>query len=128
MQKEKGVLASILYIEDDSANREIVNMYLKSYFIVDTAPNSSEALKKLKQSKFDVILLDINLCHGLSGFELAKKIRKDDNYTDTPIIAVTAHAYREAEIQIMNCGCTEYISKPFTKKTLVDKINKALDR
>lgn len=128
MQKEKGVLSSILYIEDDSANREIVNMYLKEHFIVDTASNSSEALKKLKQSKYDVILLDINLCHGLNGFELAKKLRKDDNYTDVPIIAVTAHAYREAEIQIMNCGCSDFISKPFSKKTIIDKINKALSR
>lgn len=127
MQKEKGVLASILYVEDDNANRGIVNMYLKDYFIVETASNSSEALKKLKQSKFALILLDINLCEGLNGFELAKKIRKDDNYKDTPIIAVTAHAYREAENKIMDCGCSDYIAKPFTKKGLLDKVNKSLN-
>jgi DNA-binding response OmpR family regulator len=101
-------------------------MYLKSYFFVETASNSSEAFKKLSQSKFAVILLDINLCEGLNGFELAKKIRKDDNYSDTPIIAVTAHAYREAQNKIMDCGCTDYITKPFTKKALLDKINKVL--
>lgn len=128
MQKEKGVLASILYIEDDNANRGIVNMYLKNHFIVDTASNSSEAFRKLRQSKFAVILLDINLCEGLNGFELAKKIRKDDNYKDTPIIAVTAHAYREAENKIMDCGCSDYITKPFTKKALLDKINKVLNQ
>lgn len=128
MQKEKGVSASIIYIEDDSANREIVNMYLKDYFIIDTASNSSEALKKLRQSKYSVILLDINLCQGLNGFELAKQLRNDQLYADTPIIAVTAHAYREAETQIMDCGCSDFISKPFTKKALIDKINKALNR
>ncbi len=126
MQKEKGVLTSILYIEDDSSNREIVSMFLKGYFIVDTASDSTEAFKKISQTKFAVVLLDINLCEGLNGFEIAKEIRKDKNYTDTPIIAVTAHAFREAENRILNCGCTDFISKPFTKKALVDKINKAL--
>lgn len=127
MQKEKGVSASILYIEDDNANREIVNMFLKGHFLVETASDSIEAFKKLNQKKYTVILLDINLCQGLNGFEIAKKLRKDLAETNTPIIAVTAHAYREAQNKIMDCGCTDYITKPFTKKTLLDKINKVLN-
>ncbi|MBK9098614.1 MAG: response regulator [bacterium] len=126
MQKEKGVSDSILYIEDDSANREIVVMFLKNHYMVETASDSTEAFNKLNQKKFAVILLDINLCQGLNGFELAKKIREDKNYFDKPIIAVTAHAFKEAEIRIMNCGCSDYITKPFTKKALLDKINKVL--
>lgn len=128
MQKEKGALVAVLCIEDDSANREIVNMYLKDHFDIHSASDSTEALQKIKQKKFEVILLDINLCQGLNGFELAKRLRKDQLYANTPIIAVTAHAYREAEIQIMDCGCSDFISKPFTKKALIDKINKALKR
>lgn len=128
MQKDKGVSTSILYIEDDSANREIVNMFLKDHFVVETASDSTEAFKKLKQKKFAVILLDINLCQGLNGFEIAKKVRKDLTASNTPIIAVTAHAFREAENKIIECGCSDYISKPFTKKNLLDKINKALNQ
>lgn len=127
MQKEKGVLASILYIEDDSANREIVAMFLKNHYLVETASDSTEAFNKLSQKKFAVILLDINLCQGLNGFEIAMKLRKDLVEASTPIIAVTAHAYKEAENRILECGCTDYVSKPFTKKALLDKINKVLN-
>jgi CheY-like chemotaxis protein len=126
MQKEKGVLFSLLYIEDDSLNREIVSMYLKDYFVVDTAAESSEALQKINQNSYAIILLDISLSKGLNGMELAREIRKIKNYHDVPIIAVTALAFREDENRILNSGCTHYISKPFTKKTLIDKINTAL--
>ena len=128
MQKEKGVLSSLLYIEDDSSNREIVSMFLKDCFLVDTASESSEALKKINKNNFAIILLDISLCKGLSGLELAREIKKIKNYKDVPIIAVTAYAFREDENRILNSGCTHYISKPFTRTSLIEKINKALSR
>lgn len=127
MQKEKG-LSSILYIEDDSINREIVAMFLKDYFLVDTAAESSEALKKINRNSYSIILLDISLCKGLNGLELAREIKRIKNYKDVPIIAVTAYALREDENRILNSGCTHYISKPFNKKTLLEKINNALTK
>lgn len=128
MQKEKGVLSSLLYIEDDSSNREIVSMFLKDYFLVDTASESSEALKKINKNNYAIILLDICLCKGLSGLELVREIKKIKNYKDIPIIAVTAYAFREDENRILNSGCTHYISKPFTKTSLIEKINRALSK
>jgi two-component system, cell cycle response regulator DivK len=126
MQKEKRVLSSLLYIEDDSSNRQIVSMYLKDHYLVDTASESSEALKKINKNSYAIILLDISLCKGLNGLELAREIKKIKNYKDIPIIAVTAFAFREDENRVLNSGCTHYISKPFTKTSLLEKINKAL--
>lgn len=126
MQREIGVLSSILYVEDDSVNREIVKMYLKDHFIIDTASESSDALKKINMNSYALILLDISLSKGLSGIELAREIKKIDSYKNIPIIAVTAYAFREDENRILNCGCTHYISKPFTKTSLLNLINKAL--
>jgi two-component system, sensor histidine kinase len=128
MQKEKGVLSSLLYIEDDSSNREIVSMFLKDYFLVDTASESSEALKKINKNSYAIILLDISLCKGLSGLEMAREIKKIKNYKDVPIIAVTAYALREDEDRILKSGFTHYVSKPFTKTSLLEKINKALSK
>ena len=128
MQKEKGVLSSLLYIEDDSSNREIVSMFLKDYFLVDTASESSEALKKINKNIYAIILLDISLCKGLDGLELAREIRKVKNYKNVPIIAVTAYAFREDENRILKSGFTQYISKPFTKNSLLDTINKSLSK
>ena len=76
MQKENGVLSSLLYIEDDSISREIVSMFLKDYFLIDTASESSEAFKKINKNSYAIILLDISLCKGLDGLELAKEIKK----------------------------------------------------
>ena len=128
MQKEKEVLTSLLYIEDDSSNREIVSMFLKDYFLVDTASESSEALDKINKHNYAIILLDISLCKGLNGLELAREIKKLKNYKDIPIIAVTAYAFREDEERILKSGFTQYISKPFTKNSLLDKINRALSK
>ena len=126
MQKENGVLSSLLYIEDDSISREIVSMFLKDYFLIDTASESSEAFKKINKNSYAIILLDISLRKGLDGLELAREIKKIKNYNDIPIIAVTAHAFREDEDRILKSGFTQYISKPFTKNSLLEKINKAL--
>lgn len=126
MQKETGVLSSLLYIEDDSSNREIVSMFLKNYYMVDTASESSEALRKINQNSYAIILLDISLCKGLDGLELAREIKKLKKYKDVPVIAVTAYAFKEDENRILKSGCTHYVSKPFTKSYLLDTINKAL--
>lgn len=128
MQKEKGVLSSLLYIEDDSSNREIVALFLKDQFLVDTATESSEALKKITRNNYSIILLDISLRRGLDGLELAREIKKLKNYKDVPVIAVTAYAFREDENRILKSGCTHYISKPFTKSALLDTIKKALSK
>ncbi len=126
MQKETGVLSSLLYVEDDSISREIVSMFLKDYFEVDTATDSSEAFKKINKNSYAIILLDISLCKGMDGFEMAREIRKIKNYKDVPILAVTAHAFREDENRILKSGCSHYISKPFTKSSLIERINLAL--
>src|SRR4030067_2535864 len=128
MQKEKGVLSSLLYIEDDNISREIVSMFLKDYFMVDTATESSEALKKINKNSYAIILLDISLCKGLDGLELAREIRKVKNYKNVPIIAVSAYSFREDENRILKSGFTQYISKPFTKNSLLDTINKSLSK
>jgi len=126
MQKETVVLSSLLYIEDDSTSREIVSMFLKNYFVVETASESSEALKKINKNNYSVILLDISLSKGLGGLELAREIKKKKNYKDVPIIAVTAHAFREDENRILKSGFTSYVSKPFTRNSLLGTIKKAL--
>jgi CheY-like chemotaxis protein len=126
MQKKSGELQPILYIEDDSTSRKIVSMFLKNNFSVDTAKDPSEALKKLNENNYAALLLDISLCSGIDGLELTKEIRKLKEYKKVPIIAVTALAFRDDEKRILKGGCTHYISKPFSKKSLLEIINKAL--
>ena len=126
MQKKGVALSTLLYIEDDSLNWEIVNMFLKGRFLVDTVADSSEALKKINSNHYSAILLDISLRKGISGLDLASEIRKVKHYESIPIIAVTALAFREDEKRILGGACTHYISKPFTKRALLETLKEAL--
>jgi len=117
----------LLYVEDDQISREVVTMFLKDEFEIELAADSSEAISKIQKTKFDAILMDINLCKGLGGLELAKEIRGLTSYETIPIIAVTAHAFREDERKILKGGCSHYISKPFSRKSLLDVIHRALN-
>jgi len=115
-----------LYVEDDDISREVVILFLRNSFEIDTASDSQEAIKKLGIKKYSSVLLDINLGKGLSGLDLVKRIKKMQGHRNVPIIAVTAYALREDEKKIMASGCTHYITKPFTKTSLLNLINKAI--
>jgi len=127
MQGKEPDLPRLLYVEDDRLSREVVSMFLKGSFNVDSAGDSSEAITKIKTTRFAAILMDINLCKGLGGLELAKEIKMIAAYRKVPIIAVTGNAFREDERKILNGGCSHYISKPFNRKTLLGILHRALN-
>jgi len=127
LQRKAQYIPHVLYVEDDQISREVVTLFLKGEFDIDLAVDSSEAISKIKKNKFDVILMDINLCKGLGGLELAREIRGLADYKTVPIIAVTAHAFKEDERKILKGGCSHYISKPFNRKSLLDLVHKALN-
>ena len=126
MTNQESLIPAVLYVEDDDISREVVILFLKNSFEIDTASDSQEAVKKLSIKKYSSVLLDINLGKGLSGLDLVKRIRKMQGYRNVPIIAVTAYALREDEKKIMSGGCTHYISKPFTKTSLLNLVSKAI--
>ncbi|HLG32248.1 MAG TPA: response regulator [Ignavibacteriaceae bacterium] len=126
MTKQKNIIPTILYVEDDDISRELVIMFLKNSFEIDAASDAQEAINKLGSKKYSAVLMDINLGKGLSGLELVKRIKKLHDYKTIPVIAVTAYALREDEKMIMASGCTHYITKPFTKSALLNLVNKAI--
>jgi len=126
LTNQETVKPAVLYVEDDDISREVVSLFLKNSFEIDTASDSQEAIKKLGIKKYSSVLLDINLGKGLSGLDLVKRIKKMQGHRNVPIIAVTAYALREDEKKIMASGCTHYITKPFTKTSLLNLINKAI--
>ena len=113
-----------IYIEDDPIAFEIVKSFLKDTCEIDWATNSDEALKKFSEKNYKLILMDIHLPKGLSGIELTKILRKTPEFSKVPIIAVTAYAMAKEKEAILKNGCDDYISKPFTKKILLETIQK----
>ncbi|MDP3683455.1 MAG: PAS domain S-box protein, partial [Ignavibacteria bacterium] len=127
--KEKNGTAALpllLYIEDDFANRNVIKFFLKNSCSVETVEDGEEALQLIKQNKYDVILVDINLGEGMNGMAVVKEVLKMPQYADTPLIAVTAFAMEDDKAEFLKGGFTHYISKPFNKKELIDLVTGAL--
>lgn len=113
---------NILVVDDDSTNLMLVKMFLNKSHDVSTSNNCQDALELLNKKKYDVILMDINLGNGISGLEVIQKIRSNTNYSNIPIVAVTAFAMSGDKEEFLSKGCTHYISKPFNRNDLLNLI------
>lgn len=119
-------LNKILYVEDDKISQQILKYYLKNKYILDLADDGFKALDLVKQVRYDLILMDINLGSSMTGLQTAQIIKKMPLYKDTPIVAVTAYTRRKEVQNFLNNGCTHYLSKPYIRKDILNIISDAL--
>jgi len=104
---------TILVIEDNPANYNLVKDILESRgAVIMVAITGEDALKILEEKTIDLIILDL-LLPTIDGYEVARRIRKNERVRDLPIIAVTANANPDTAQKVFSCGCNEYITKPF---------------
>jgi two-component system chemotaxis response regulator CheY len=112
-----------LIVDDFSTMRRIVRNLLKEsgFADADEAEDGVVALQKLRNSKFDFVVSDINM-PNMTGFQLLAEIKKDDKLKHLPVLMVTAEARKEDIVLAAQQGAAGYIVKPFTKATLEDKV------
>ncbi len=109
----KGSKTSILLVEDTIENQTIVKCYLKDFnYEIDFANDGVEGIKKALIKKYDLILMDIQM-PLLDGVEATRILREAGS--ETPIVALTAHALKEDREKALLSGFTEYITKPINK-------------
>lgn len=112
-------VTNILYVEDDPIAVDFVSRILSKQFNITISRTADEALDKLKINSYDILLVDINLGHGMDGVELTQIIRKMPRYNDIPIVAVTAYASNNDKAEFLSKGLSHYLSKPFTSRDLL---------
>ena len=112
-----------LIVDDFSTMRRIVRNLLKEsgYADADEAEDGVVALHKLRSSKFDFIVTDINM-PNMNGFQLLAEVKGDEKLKHLPVLMVTAEARKEDIVAAAQGGAAGYIVKPFTKATLEEKI------
>jgi CheY-like chemotaxis protein len=115
-----------LHIEDNAEIRLIVKCFLRKNFSVESVATGQQALDLIKQKKFDLIIVDINLGDGPDGIETARLIRKVEGYADVPIIAATANLYTDVRDNCIKAGIDAFIQKPFLKIDLVNTISQVV--
>ena len=121
--------ASILLVEDNAINQKIIILSLKNAVRnIDIAHHGKEALDKFGTSKYDLILMDIQM-PVMNGIVATKKIRELESATNshTPIIAITANALSGDKETCLAAGMNDYISKPFHVDILVQKMKNLLE-
>lgn len=115
----------ILVVEDEKIIAEAVVAYLeKNEYEVVWTDDGNKGLELFRQLEPDMVLLDLML-PGLSGEEICKHIQKESN---TPIIMMTAKSSEEKIIDGLNLGADDYITKPFSPRELVARVNSLFRR
>lgn len=116
---------TILLVEDDAANRKLVRVVLgdKQRYRIVEASNVAEAMELLRQSKPDLLLLDIRLGEG-SGLDVIGAVRADHAFDDVPAVAITAQAMKNDEQRILAAGFDGYLSKPVDTRYLPEVVER----
>ena len=115
----------ILVVDDEPQLRRALRSTLSALgFIVDDAETGEAALEKLREERFDLVLLDINM-PGLSGIETCRAVRAR---SDISILMLTVRDRAEDKIQALDAGADGYVTKPFDVNELLARIRATLRR
>ena len=115
----------VLLVDDNKLNIKVAKRALEPWeVILDECYNGEECLQKVKENDYDVILMDI-MMPVMSGETALKRLQQQENF-NTPVIAVTADAIAGAEEKYKKEGFTDYISKPYTKEQIKEKLDKVI--
>ncbi len=118
---------NILIVEDEKNLNDLLHDYVKDAYpdaVIHQVYDGLSALNLVNGSKFDLILLDVMLPH-MGGFEVCKKIRETSS---VPIIMLSALNDEENQLKGYNLGIDEYVTKPYSPKIVIKKIEAVLAR
>ena len=117
----------VLVVDDYSTMRRIIRGLLTQlgYTDIDEAADGSEALQKLRETHYGLVISDWNM-DGMTGYDLLRKVRADATLKETPFIMITAEAKADHAIAAKEAGVDSYLLKPFNATVLESKIGAAM--
>ena len=118
----------ILVIDDEPDLVELVSYNLKKEgFTISSASTGEDALEKVRKGEYNLIILDLML-PGIQGVELCRMLRNNPKTETIPIIMLTAKGEEADKIRGLETGADDYMTKPFSPKELVARVNTVLRR
>jgi two-component system alkaline phosphatase synthesis response regulator PhoP len=119
---------NIIIVEDDEDIADSIRYNLdREGFRVRVAMTGEDALSLILNGPPSLVLLDLNL-PGMSGFEICRRLRAESSTATIPILMLTARADETDKVLGLNMGADDYITKPFSMRELVARVNAALRR
>lgn len=118
---------NVLIVDDYKTMLRIVRNLLKQigFDNVDEAADGSEALNKMREKAYGLVISDWNM-EPMTGYELLKEVRSDEELKETPFIMVTAESKTDNVVAARKAGVNNYIVKPFNAATLKSKLEAVL--
>lgn len=121
-------MAKVLVVEDEEALSQLLSYNLgKEGFDVATSADGDEALLAVDEEKPDIVLLDWML-PNVSGVEICRRLRAQNETRDIPVIMLTARGEEEDRIRGLEQGADDYVTKPFSMSELVARVRAVLRR
>lgn len=117
---------SILLVEDNDQMRDFLYDQLSRDFNVETAHNGKEALQKIKEVAFDLIVTDI-MMPEMDGYELCRAVKADINRSHIPVVFLTAKNDMDSKLKALQSGGEAYVEKPFSIKYFQQQIKSILE-
>ena len=120
--------AKLLLVEDDSSLSELLEYrFAKEGFSVRTTADGDEAMVMAEEDAPDLVLLDW-MIEGTSGIEVCRRLRRNKSTAGVPIIMLTAREVEDDRIRGLETGADDYITKPFSPRELIARVNAVLRR
>jgi CheY-like chemotaxis protein len=127
-QLHETELATILVVENETSNRILIERVLSTRgYRCLSASNGREALDILDREKVDLILTDLSM-PVLDGYKATQLMRARPGLANVPIVAVTAFALNDEGEAAKQIGCTEYLTKPFKPRQLLEVVARLLNK
>ena len=126
-ERDKDLKRTILIVDDESINREILGFIVSHEYDVLYAENGKEALDLIHNDSFSIslILLDL-LMPEMDGYEVLKILSKEDRYNHIPVIVLTAE--KQAEVKSLELGAVDFITKPYdTPEVIMARISRSIE-
>ncbi len=118
--------ACILVVDDEAANRQLLEIHLKAAgFQAQCAASGAEALRLVAEGAPDLVLLDL-MMPGMDGYEVTARLKEDPATRTVPIILVTALGDREARLRGLQVGAEEFLTKPVDRAELLVRVRNLL--
>ena len=124
MQDTAEYKHTLLVVEDNIVNREILCNILEENFNIITASNGLDGLNFMREhyKEISVVILDINM-PVMNGYEFIEVVKEDIKLSKIPIVVTTVHSSINEEIRCLDMGVFDFIAKPYIPKLILTRIN-----
>ncbi|MBR1411356.1 MAG: response regulator, partial [Prevotella sp.] len=124
---EQSSLPLLLIVDDNSDMLTYMSKSFSSDYRVVTATNGVEALRQLEQEDVDIIVSDV-MMPEMDGLELCRRVKTDIETSHVPVVLLTAKTLTSDELQGLEAGADDYVTKPFSMDILRQRVRKLLER